>query len=280
MEWIRVPAETLREENPGGLFDSSNVESRNRIDLGDFDLLDEDGAEVPIYDEEGAHVARREIVEDENLPPCGVLVDLEHIQALFNPGEGYETGSEDGESPPPLEDESVNIEAYPLAFLRTVGNIQAAGIPHCFYRKLKEISQKVRGPVTRGARNEDLEDEEENESNGGGTEVEMEVDDRASTQAVVRPVASQFYNYSAHRVSSRAGGHDSQQGTVTAVVAGAFAIGSKDKDKASKKREHCERGLPSTRFHERIMRNECPTSCRAELVYSIDVRAMKDPSGS
>lgn len=272
----------MREENPEGLFDSANLECRNEIDLGDFDLVGEDGLEVPIFDAEGFQVARRQIVEDESEPPCGVLVNLEHIQALFNPGEAYVDDSDDEESPPPFQDEYVNIDAYPLAFLRTAGNIQAGGIPHCFYGKLKEISQNVRRPLPRGVIDE--EDDEESNSDSDSDSDDMNVDkndkDRASTLPVVRPVASQLYNYSAHRVASRAGGYDSQQGTVTAAVSGASAIAAKDKATASTKREYCDEGLPSTRFHDRIMREECPTSCRAELVYSIDVRAMKDPSGS
>jgi hypothetical protein len=93
-------------------------------------------------------------------------------------------------------------------------------------------------------------------------------------------VSCQFYNYIAHRVAGRAGQHDSQQGSVTAAVSGGFAETRRDKATAAQKRSFCEQGMPYERFHERISIDDPPTSCRAELVYSIDVRALNDPSGS
>jgi hypothetical protein len=102
-----------------------------------------------------------------------------------------------------------------------------------------------------------------------------------STYQAVKPVSSQFYNYLSHRVASRAGRHDSQQGSVTAAISGAFASSTKDKATALVKQDYCQDKLPSERFHGRITSvDDCPTSCRAELVYSIDVRALKDQSGS
>jgi hypothetical protein len=102
----------------------------------------------------------------------------------------------------------------------------------------------------------------------------------ALSSRVVKPVSSQFYNYMTHRVASRAGRHDSQQGTVTAAVAGAFATSRKHKTIASKKQEYCDQSLPSDRFHDRFSIEDCPTSCRAEFVYSIDIRRLQDPSGT
>ncbi|KAH9159668.1 hypothetical protein EDB89DRAFT_1915798 [Lactarius sanguifluus] len=79
----------------------------------------------------------------------------------------------------------------------------------------------------------------------------------------------------------RAGRMDSQQGSVTAVLSGTFAQTPKDKRAASRKRAYCDQALPSTRFHKRISRPECPKCCRAEFVYSVDVRSLKSlgPSG-
>ena len=37
-----------------------------------------------------------------------------------------------------------HVQAYPLVFLRSFGNIQADGIPCCFYPELAKINQSVR----------------------------------------------------------------------------------------------------------------------------------------
>jgi hypothetical protein len=83
-----------------------------------------------------------------------------------------------------------------------------------------------------------------------------------------------------HRVASRAGRHDAQQGSITAAISGAYATTDSDKKMAKAKQEYCATALPYDRFHARIHSvRECPSALRAELVYSVDVRALKEPSG-
>lgn len=110
--------------------------------------------------------------------------------------------------------------------------------------------------------------------------ISYDNEDRPSRVQVVKPVSSQFYNHITHRVASRSGRHDSQHGTVTAAISGAFANTDKDKKTASDRQSYCELCLPSERFGSRINQEDCPTSCRAEIVYSVDVGALKEPSGS
>lgn len=277
---------------------------------------------MPVYDHEGTPVRRRQVVVDRNQPPCGVLVNLENIQGLFNPDAQAAINLSDD-----MSDASdwptahlVNVDAYPLGFLRTAGNIQADGVPHCFYPVLTTINGKVRKnhrsqatnhassrstPTYRGE-SDDSDSDSSSDSDRNlysdflrrkfqGVEDEPDEDDDArafidvdeedtmpSVLQVVKPIGAQLYNHITHRVASRAGKHDSQQGTVTAAISGAFANTQKDRATASEKQSYCEIGLPSDRFHKRIsgLKRECPTACRAELIYSIDVRALKDPSGS
>jgi len=98
-------------------------------------------------------------------------------------------------------------------------------------------------------------------------------------QQVLKPVACQFYNYIAHRTATRAGKHDTQQGTVTAAIAGGFAETQEDRNRAKKFIKYCDTALPSHRFQKHIDIDDCPSSCRAELVYSVDVRALRHPTG-
>jgi len=96
---------------------------------------------------------------------------------------------------------------------------------------------------------------------------------------VIRPVSSQFYNYISHRVAAHAGRFDAQQETVTAALAGAFALTESDKIKANDKQDYCKDALPSDRFRLKIDCEDCPTCLRAELVYSVDVRSLRSRSG-
>jgi hypothetical protein len=157
--------------------------------------------------------------------------------------------------------------------LRTAGNFQASSIPQCFFPTLARINQSVRKDPNHPP--SDLEDSDDDHMSIDQDENPIHL---GGIQAV-KPVASQFYNYIAHRTATRAGRHYSQQGTVTATLAGAFASTNKDKKRASDLQDYCDLSLPSERFHQNISIEDCPASCRAELVYSIDVRALKHRSG-
>ena len=231
-------------------------------------------------------------MESNETSPCAVLVDLANIQALFDPhgsvdhaDDSSTTWSEEGEPYFP------RVDAYPLAFLKSVGNIQADGIPPCFYPLLTEINRSVRKPNTFGRPSPDDEYDELGSEDGEGVDDGDDVDevddgedvdevDEVPRLQAVKPVSCQFYNYITHRVATRAGRHDAQQGTVTAAVSGAFSRNQKDNVVALNNQSRCDQALPSARFHAKISLEDSPTSCRAEFVYSVDVRALKDPSGT
>lgn len=224
---------------------------------------------------------RREIIVDEDQPSCGVLMNLKDIQGMFNPNNsptvGDSRGDDESEASSSSEQEDdhwVRVEAYPLAFLKMAGNVKATGVPHCFYPLLTSINKSVRRNHSFDPSSKDAAADSSDDSLGGH-------DDALSTYQAVKPVSSQFYNYLSHRVASRAGRHDSQQGSITAAISGAFANSPRDKATACEKQSYCQDALPSERFHGRISSvDDCPSSCRAELVYSIDVRALRDQSGS
>jgi hypothetical protein len=267
----------LNQKHPNGFYDSPDPNTRHQIFLVDFPLLDEDGLEIPIYESNGRRVLRRTIVIDDNQPSCPVLIDLTRIQALFKPNSDIlDIHSDDDSDDDNLDDHLVRVDAYPLGFLKNAGNIQATGVPHCFYPVLKDINRSVRSNSRFNSTPSIHSDNDDDDPMQG----DHNADERSSSQQVVKPVSAQFYNYVAHRVATRAGRHDSQHGHATAAISGAYSTTAKDKATASNKQSYCEHALPSDRFHNRISIERCPTSCRAELVYSIDVRALEDPSGS
>ena len=283
--------------------------------MDDLPFTSPEGQEIHLYDCAGDRVSRRQVIVDRNQPPCGVLVNLDGIQGLFNPEFGNSSAHLSDDMSDASDSHLVNIDAYPLAFLGKAGNIQANGIPYCFYSKLTEINGDVRidnrsttrrgSPAGstlsyRGSEDWDAEaDRHVGDADGGAgdsddgddraeetSDVEFNDEDGATRShiQVVKPICSQFYNHITHRIASRAGRLDSQQGTVTAAIAGGYANTPKDSATASRMQTYCEFSLPSDRFHDRISSKkpevECPTACRAEFVYSIDVRGLKDRSGS
>ena len=280
---------SIKQTHGNRIFDSADPEVRRKVRLDSLPLLNEDGQENYIFDANGGRIPRREPDEEDNLPACGVLVDLSNIQALFDP---FPLSHDNDDSTTWTDvNDATRIDAYPLAFLRTIGNVQADGIPPCFYPLLTEINKTVRKRHgVRRAEGSDSESdagwsEEGSEGPGEDSFREDSSGEEGSDPGIgrlqaVKPVSAQFYNYMTHRVAIRAGKHDAQQGTVTAAISGGFAKSEKHKEIASKKQSYCDRGLPSDRFHSKISLEDCPTSCRAEFVYSVDVRALKNPSGT
>ena len=194
-------------------------------------------------------------------------MDLKSIQGLFNPDTSAIILDDAAYSSSQYEDPFVRVDAYPLGFLKMAGNVKASGVPHCFYPLLTKINKSLRS-------NHEASVENSGEHNPEAPHMEP-------SYRALKPVSSQFYNYMAHRVASRAGRHDAQQGTVTAAIAGAHATTDKDKNTAKEKQRYCKKALPSERFHARINSvQDCPNDCRAELVYSVDVRALDEQSGS
>jgi hypothetical protein len=133
------------------------------------------------------------------------------------------------------------VDGYPLAFLRTVGNIQADGIPPCFYPLLKKINRSVGKRNCFGNSSSDDEDEDEEDDRSDNAD---DCNRKPHLQAV-KGVSAQFYNYIMHRVATCAGRHDAQQGTVTAAVSGAFTTSKAHKKTALDKQTYCDIALPS-----------------------------------
>ncbi|KAI9430768.1 hypothetical protein H4582DRAFT_2103578 [Lactarius indigo] len=267
-EWETIATETIREKYGANIYDKQDKRGRQRVKIETCPMVNEDGDKVAIFDRDGKRIPRRRALVDPDEPDCGVLMNLEKIHSLFNPDQGYSADADKLFGQDLTKYDIINVDVYPLGFLRTAGNVQASGIPPCFYRAIAEINKSVCKE----------EDESSSESSWEGSEEGGNMRSRGGRSAV-KPVSSQFYNYISHRVATRAGRLDSQQGTVTAALAGAFAQTDKEKATAKKKQAYCDQALPSDRFHTRIDRKDCPTCCRAELVYSVDVRALRSPSG-
>lgn len=217
--------------------------------------MDKNGEDVPLYDKNGAKIPRQEADTDYE-HPCGVLIDLTEIRTLFKRNVPSSHFDDDLGNEPAGADK---IEVYPLGFLRVAGNVQANGAPHCFNVPMRKVNQSIRRDANLSASTS--EDSPATEMNEGGKGV----------TPVVWATSCQLYNYIAHRIAPRAGRLDSQLGMVTAALSGAFAQSKSHKATAKRKQEECDVALPSERFGLKIGTDKCPTCCRAEIVYSMDL---------
>ena len=259
--------------------------TRRRVDPGGYPLVDEKGIEKPIYLPSGKCVSRRKPIINRNEPQCGVLMKLEKIQGLFNPSTEWDQDTDLINDSDDEQTRTVKVDVYPLGFLKTAGNIQATGIPHCFYPVIAKVNRSVRkDPNLPSSHSHSSTSSDQGSSDNDSDDDPMFLSNgpcppHVGGAPVVRPIASQFYNFLAHHTATQAGAHDSQRGTVTAALAGGFAQGSVDKFAARQLRDYCGNALPADRFRHSISIDDCPTSLRAEFVYSVNVRALKDPSG-
>ena len=279
-DWDIIPIQDIKRQSHNHIYDDDNQLSRHRIhDIGAYPLLDEDGQEIPIFNRNGQRIERRLPLIDPDESQCGVLIKLNNIHALFNtPDQLFEHDDLFNNSSSNTPSHYIDINAYPIAFLRSAGNIQASGIPSCFLPHIADINKSIR-------QDPNIQSQHTLPSNtSDNSDDDMDIDppqhlQLLGGQPVIKPVASQFYNYIAHRTATRAGNHDTMKGTVTAAIAGGFAQLDKHRRKAKDLMTYCDTALPSHRFKTHIDIDNCPSSCRAELVYSVDVRALRHPTG-
>ncbi|KAI9430488.1 hypothetical protein H4582DRAFT_2063757 [Lactarius indigo] len=247
----------------GTLYDGDDKKSRKKVNVERLAVMNSDGEEIGIYDSNGRKIPRRRAKRLESDPACGVLMDLENVQNLFHPSREY-----------PLSEEERMEEFDELR--EPMG--RAEGIPPCFYKGIREISKKVHVDPNGG------ESERSSSSRSSRSSVESSRSSeegmrRIGRTQVIKPISSQFYNYISHRAASQAGDMDTEKGTVTAALAGEFATTVKDRATARDKQEQCSVALPWKRFHNKISCYDCPVSCRGEIVYAVNVRALKVRTG-
>lgn len=145
VQWSPISTHEMIQKNPGGIFNGPDRNYRHPVRLDELPLFDADGQEILVYNSVGRRILRRVPSIDENAPSCGVLVDLSNIQALFNPYSSFNHPNSSTISSDLADAEFVCVHAYPHAFLRSVGNIQADGVSYCFYPIIIEINKSGLG---------------------------------------------------------------------------------------------------------------------------------------
>jgi hypothetical protein len=101
------------------IYDKPKGADRRLVDIEELALHDDSNNEIPVFDLDGNRINRTE--PDENIDdPCGVMMNLENIQALFSQGAPPVLYDNDGSSDDyaTLHPEPTKVEVYPYPLKR------------------------------------------------------------------------------------------------------------------------------------------------------------------
>lgn len=132
-DWNVIPVDELRRDH-GQLFSNFTSEPGDHQpveDLTQLPLLDDQGREIPIYDEDGFRVLRRHPIAPKRL---GCFLDLTKVPDLFYPSNDNINNNLRPRIP---------IYLYPMSFTKTMGNMQAEGVLHSFHRRIAALNDVV-----------------------------------------------------------------------------------------------------------------------------------------
>lgn len=135
-----IPPDVILTQHPRGVFKKRPRQGEPSVPINaleDLPLLDRYGFERRIWDHRGRRI-HRQVVEEENQRPSGILVDLEKIDDLFRSGDVHQD-SRDGRF---LE----TVFKYPYAFIRNSGSVQARRPLPLFQPLLRSINTEIAKP--------------------------------------------------------------------------------------------------------------------------------------
>lgn len=249
-QWEEFPVDDLKDRHEY-IYDSPFSNDRNEIDLENHPLLDEAGLEVPVYDDDGYRIPRRNALVDEGVSDTGMLFKLKDLHELFHHNDEDIDIEEDTDQP------VTPHYLYPMACLKDVGQFQAHGLFTCFRPHLNRINQAL------------LRWDNANEEMGDEDEIESTL--FRGSRPLIRGIASQGYNMAVHRTRGEGRYHDAQMGMMTSAFIGSHVRTAMHKHKAKVFRRRCEDSLPFDRYHDKITDSHFDQSLRVENVYTIDI---------
>jgi len=220
-------------------YDGVDPDTRQQINidqLHDLPMLDETGAQIHIYTEDGFRIQRRLAGFRPDVHPHGVLLNLRDIGLLFK-----------------SEESDTSFSVFPQAGLVTAGHIQAEGLVAPYLPFLDKLNAKVR-----------VQDDDQMSDDDSDT----------PTLAPIVGIACQAYNSLMHNTRGRsAQHHDAQRGLVTAALAGGFAKSDANIRKARQLQNLCSNRLPHLEFKEKIANNnDKPLDCSLRFENTFVIR--------
>ncbi|KAF8422582.1 hypothetical protein L210DRAFT_931249 [Boletus edulis BED1] len=232
----RIYSQTLEDD----LFD----EREQVEDLHNLDLLDEDGYEINIYDDEGFRIPRRHPTQ---VTSHGLWYDLHRAHELFT--------DDNVEFDAPRR---TPFSAYPQAFLKKFGNLQSKSPPVVYNHMVTTLNAEIALPFQRP----DDDDDDDDDVNIAHT-------------LAIEPVAFQGYNEISHRFRDQARFHVTQIGLMTSAMAGSTCTRQSNIRKWKHRLHTCRDKLPHLRFQDKINEGSQPQALRNEVTFTLHLHRMK-----
>lgn len=148
---------------------------------------------------------------------------------------------------------------YPLAFTKTLGNVQSPSIMPIFSHQLENVDNVLHPPIP-----DETTDSEDSDNS----------DAPLRGASVITGIGCQVYNSLSHRVRNETKFHFVQLGMVTSALAGTGVKSTPREAHWSRRVRFCEQGLPHDRFSQKVTGDGQPQDLRFENTYTIDVHRM------
>src|SRR5262245_3563451 len=236
--WQDIPVPDGRD-----YYDGYDPNNRASVDPKDLEVRDDEGNEIPIYDEDGFRVPRRGPILAAHQPSWGVLADLTLIRSLFD-DEIIALDNEDSEDDDMESIEEVapstRVDVYPQAGLRKLGHFKATDVPKGFKPILKKLNRQW-------------------------------AENRQMSTPIIRGISCQGYNHAQHCLSDRAGGIEVLHGQLTAAMAGMQG------DAQSKwiREGLIRKTIPFECVTFKLQKKDISRGFRVESVFSLNVQGLK-----
>ncbi|KAG2030241.1 hypothetical protein BDR03DRAFT_1017336 [Suillus americanus] len=245
-EWREVPN---WQNGHGVIYDKSSGDPmRAEVNLEDLPLLDEDGFEINVYNEQGFRIPRRAPVQ---FSTCGALLNLHSVHELFRSDDDAHGNTRN----------KAHFDMYPLACTKTLGNIQSRSLISDFLPHLTQIDSVLRPPLI---------GEDDNRA-----EDDIVADDPVHGASVLHGINCQIYNELSHRVRDEAKFHPVQLGMISAALSGTTAKNAA-RNRWTRRLQQCNHSLPHERFNDKVSGDNQPQALRFENTYTLDVYRMKE----
>ena len=236
------PNNLIYAKSKGNVWSGLDKDHREKLSLEDLEELSEDAR---IFTEKGLEIPRvyhRFDGGEAQRKPCGVLIDLSSLHALFQPDDRL-LYSRAGPLPK-------NVFPYPQAGLVTAGHLQADALISDFYPRLEAINLDI---LTNGE-----EDPQE--------ELLME-----DPKWPVYGVSCQVYNAVMHHTRGIGSQHhDVVRGTVSGALGGQCTDETAFTKQAMDLRHACSAQMPHEAYKVKASNEAVCKDLRVENVYWVD----------
>ncbi|KAF9442204.1 hypothetical protein P691DRAFT_789934 [Macrolepiota fuliginosa MF-IS2] len=244
--WKAISPSNIIQNYRGNVFDKEDPFERRHLtqnDLENLDFEDENGYQIPIFNDQGYHIQRRQAGFKKDEYPLGILIKSARLQDLF---------TRDNDDMGTL-DKVADFDFYPQAGLRRVGHFQASGLMAQCYPLVSEIDRSLRPQ-------------------------DDDMDGMHGDKGVVFGISSQGYNAVMHNTRGRmAQHHDAQVGLVTGALAGAWVPpNSSSGGKAARLLQKCTHKMPHDAYSNKIKDPAITRDFRLENVYYIDMDGLPE----